>query len=350
MIVDAFQWHKVNWLQKVFTRVITKGRRQITVLQSLPILSKVLILILGTIMIPVILALTLSNLLALVFAIPGIFMCIRWVAMIGVPDSRAGDIKIPTFYAERESVGEGVAFYICIPVVGVVFGGIHCVGWFFNFPSSTEAMLWRVSSAVLTVVAFLSPIIVSFLAILFETREYFVGAVSAIFILVYVVSRLLLIVEAFITLRHLTPGMLALVKWTSFLPHIWSQTSTVLLLVHRISSYPFHDHFSSKYPAIIGIRYRMFLGYLRRGEKFSLNQKCDTISNLEKIFNISDKSMYFRRQLSCQSHRLSLYQLGWTTWYPFLAVRGLLNDFKLFCRSSPDLTKLNPCAFFRTKR
>ena len=141
-------------------------------------------------------------------------------------------------------------------------------------------------------------------------------------------------VLANLTLRHLTPGMLALVKWTSFLPHIWSllyQTSTVLLLVHRISRYPFHDHFSSKYPAIIGIRYRMFLGYLRRWEKFILNRKHDTISNLEKIFNISDKSMYLRRQLWCQSHRPSLYQLGWTTWYPFLAVRSLLND--LFCRS-----------------
>ena len=171
-------------------------------------------------MIPVILDLTLSILLALVFAIPGIFMCIRWLAMIGAPVSRAGGIKISTFYAESENDAGDAAFFICIPVVGGVFGGIHCVGWFFNFPSSAEAMLWRVSSAVLTVVAFLSPIIAFFLAILSETREYFAGAVSAIIMLVYVVSRLLLIVEAFISLRHLTPGMLALVKWTSFIPHI----------------------------------------------------------------------------------------------------------------------------------
>ena len=170
-------------------------------------------------MIPVILALTLSILLALVFAIPGIFMGIRWLVMAGGPESRAGDMKIHTFYAESESDG-GVGFFICIPVVGVVFGGIHCVGWFFNFPSSAEAMLWRVSSAVLTVVAFLSPIIIFFLAILYDIQEYFTIALSAIIILVYVVSRLLLIVEAFISLRHLTPGMLALVKWTSFLPHI----------------------------------------------------------------------------------------------------------------------------------
>ena len=141
--------------------------------------------------------------------------------MIGAPVSRAGSIKIPTFYAESgNDAGEIVAILICIPVVGAVFGGIHCVGWFFDFPSSVEAMLWRVSSAVLTVVAFLSPIIAYFLAYLSDIQKYFGIAVSTIFILVYVVSRLLLIVEAFISLRHLTPGMLALVKWTSFLPHI----------------------------------------------------------------------------------------------------------------------------------
>ena len=215
--------NEVNWL-KVFTEVmIREGRQQIIILQSLPILSKVLILTLGTIMIPFILALTLFILFTLVFAIPGIFMCFRWVAMIGGPDSRAGDIKIPTFYAESENGDEAaIALYTCIPVVGAVFGGIHCVGWFFNFPSSAEAMLWRVSSAVLTGIAFLTPIIIPFLIALSNNYNhgFFASAIFTIFILVYVVSRLLLVVEAFISLRHLTPGTLALVKWTSFLPHI----------------------------------------------------------------------------------------------------------------------------------
>ena len=172
-------------------------------------------------MIPFTLALTISIQLILVFAIPGVLMFMRWLAMIGVESPRrAGDMKIPTFYAESENGAGEVALYICMPVVGAVFGGIHCVGWFFDFPSSAEAMLWQVSSAVLTVVAFLSPIIIGFLSILSTAQEYFYVVVSAIIILVYVVSRLLLVVEAFISLRHLTPGMLALVKWTSFLPHI----------------------------------------------------------------------------------------------------------------------------------
>ena len=144
--------------------------------------------------------------------------------IVGVRDS--GDMKVPTFYAINSAESPDSIFdyklssLVCMPVVGGVFGGIHCVGWFFDFPSSAEAMLWRVSSAVLTGMAFLSPIIVIFLDSLYRVQEYFGIAVSTIIILIYVVSRLLLIVEAFIALRHLTPGMLALVNWTSFIPHI----------------------------------------------------------------------------------------------------------------------------------
>ena len=172
-------------------------------------------------MIPVILALTLSILLALVFAIPGIFICVRWLVMLGMPDFWAGDMKIPTFYATDSGEDRNLFAYIfCMTVVGVVFGGIHCAGWFFDFPSSAEAMLWRVSSAVLTGIAFLFPILLLFLAIIFQSNDTGFIAVFTPILLVYAMSRLLLIVEAFISLRHLTPGMLALVKWTSFIPHI----------------------------------------------------------------------------------------------------------------------------------
>ena len=142
-----------------------------------------------------------------------------------------GDMKVPTFYAstsvrKSDATGDQVAFLFCMPVVGAVFGGIHCAGWYFDFPSSAEAMLWRVSSAVITGIAFLFPVIlifVDFLSVFIDNpslQEHFFYVFITIMILVYVVSRLLLLVEAFISLRHLTPGMLALVTWTSFIPHI----------------------------------------------------------------------------------------------------------------------------------
>ena len=188
-------------------------------------------LILGTIMIPFILALTFSTLLILVFAIPAIILLMRWFAVLlnDYSEIGIGDMKISTFYAESkpQSARDAIPFIFCMSVVGGVFGGIHCAGWFFDFPSSAEAMLWRFSSAVLTGIAFLLPILFFFVTLLFENSinrtdqgEFFIMAVFSITLLVYVVSRLLLLVEAFISLRHLTPGMVALVKWTSFIPHI----------------------------------------------------------------------------------------------------------------------------------
>ena len=225
----------VRWLLKVFARVIAKGHRQITFLRSLPILSQALILILGTTMIPLTLALSLPILLTLVFAItPGIILGIRWFDMFISDDDDIGDgdMKVPTFYASDSAQTSGhyedaLAVIFCMPVIGVVFGGIlHFVGRFFDFPSSAEAMLWRVSSAVLTGIAFLFPIFFAFGAFSISVSnssrllKYSTIVFLSIVILVYVVSHLLLLVEAFISLRHLTPGMFALVKWTSFIPHI----------------------------------------------------------------------------------------------------------------------------------
>ena len=178
-------------------------------------------------MIPFILALTFSILLTLVFVIPGLFLFYRWMSMLTTDHSNTGDMNVPTFYISDTGMErDEIASIFVMPAVGVVFGGIHCVGWFFSFPSSDEAMLWRVSSAVLTGTAFLLPIFLSFVGLFSDIfsgnnhRRIFFTIFLSIILLVYVVSRLLLLVEAFISLRHLTPGVLVLVEWTSFIPHI----------------------------------------------------------------------------------------------------------------------------------
>ena len=139
------------------------------------------------------------------------------MAMTDDSHFNVGDMKVPTFYSSVG--GEMIAYNLFMPLVGVVLGGIHCVGWFFNSPSSDEATLWRVSSTVLTGIAFLLPILfpfVGFLLTILSSHRERLGVIAitvlSMILLLYVVSRLLLLVEAFISLRHLTPGMLALVK------------------------------------------------------------------------------------------------------------------------------------------
>ena len=172
-------------------------------------------------MIPFLFVLAFPIVLVLLFVIAALFLFLRWCSILASNDFNTGDMKVPTFYSSR-SGKLGVEYIFFLSFFGVVFGGIHCAGWFFNFPSSDEAMLWRVSSAVLTGVAFLLPLI---LYLFLENteghrRQIFFLAFLMIILLVYVLSRLFLLVEAFISLRHLTPGMLVLVKWTSFIPHI----------------------------------------------------------------------------------------------------------------------------------
>ena len=216
-------------MQTVFleiSRKFSERLQQITIIwQSLPISSKAMILIRWTIMIPFLFTLTFPILLTLIFVIPSLFLFYRWISILAVDDFNIGDMKVPTFYSTRQEGGE-VGYVILTSVVGVVFGGIHCAGWFFTFFSGDEAMMWRVSSTVLTGIAFLLPIFFTFLGLFLKTshstshlRRYLI-TVFTIVLLGYVLSRLLLLLEAFISLRHLTPGMLALVKWTSFVPHI----------------------------------------------------------------------------------------------------------------------------------
>ena len=201
--------------------------------QSLTILGKVLILIPFTIMASFLLALTFSILLTLVFVIPGFILFGRGLEIIGAREFyiahrlTIGDMKVPTFYSIKNAKRAATGNLVFFPVIGVIFGGIHCAGWFFDFPSIDEAMLWRVSSAVLTGTAVLLPLLIILLSLwnaygnlAHSQFRRFGFPVFTIISLVYVVSRLLLLVEAFISLRQLTPGMLALVKWTSFIPHI----------------------------------------------------------------------------------------------------------------------------------
>ena len=114
-----------------------------------------MILIRWTIMIPYIF--TFSVLFTMVLVIPSLFLIFRWFSILATDKYfKIISMKVPTFYPGRQGRNEVVNIFF-MSIVGVVYRGIHCAGWFFTFPSSDEAMLWRVSSAVFTCIAFLLP-------------------------------------------------------------------------------------------------------------------------------------------------------------------------------------------------
>jgi len=130
-----------------------------------------------------------------------------------------GDLKrVNTFYP-GEWVRSPFSGALLVIAIASAFGGIHCYGWSFTFPSSTERTLWRVASVSISCV----PVVVVSLSMITITDQmpdapYVIIFVSFSFL--YVLSRLVLLVLPLLCLRSLPPTTYHVVHWTSQIPHI----------------------------------------------------------------------------------------------------------------------------------
>lgn len=69
------------------------------------------------------------------------------------PSVRSGMKNMPTFYALKATAEEEQFITMaCTGLIGVLFGGIHCVGWAYFLPSHAEVIIWRVSSVAIIAV------------------------------------------------------------------------------------------------------------------------------------------------------------------------------------------------------
>ena len=130
---------------------------------------------------------------------------------------------VSTFYSGAGASGEVVA--LPTSFIACLFGAIHCAGWFFIFPTIIETTSWRVCSGIITG-APLIPMLFAFLAII-DARILLHSIVATILwslmclsVLLYVVARFGILVEALITLKDLPPSAYDIVTWTTFLPHV----------------------------------------------------------------------------------------------------------------------------------
>jgi hypothetical protein len=158
-----------------------------------------------------------------------------WVVRVALGEEDEGveltkRASVPVFYAGDVDVEKRRLASVAGAVIAMVFGGIHCIGWSFSFPTRIEQILWRVSSVVITCVPLVCLVLLGVLVCFgvdYSGRSrvnrgwtvmYYVGVPTPL--VGYVVARVVLLVQAFLTLRELPDGACQVVRWTTFIPHI----------------------------------------------------------------------------------------------------------------------------------
>ena len=134
-----------------------------------------------------------------------------------------GSKHVPMFYSPR-TMSDRYSRMIVFAIFGVIFGGIHCIGWNFSFPTRFEGSLWRFNSLVLTVVPFIAAPVDWVL----ENRRRKVipfvrsalGLLMTALLAIYVLSRVSLIIQALVLLRKQPTDAFIAVDWTKYVPHI----------------------------------------------------------------------------------------------------------------------------------
>ena len=160
---------------------------------------------------------------------------LRLGEMTGSPRSNTiqdGAMRVPTFYAPTIQDFSHADYTLACSstVLGLIFGGVHCIAWLSHFPTHSEAIIWRASAVIITGVPVVTSLAMALT--LFKPQKpgvyYIIRAIviHVVRVLVlaglvlYLPARAVLLVEACITLRALPPGAFSMVEWTTFLPHL----------------------------------------------------------------------------------------------------------------------------------
>lgn len=129
-------------------------------------------------------------------------------------------------------------FYIAM-MLPAVYGGIHLAVTSFEFPSAIESRLWLYSGLYIAIGL---PIweVMAWLMVIYEStgvtdkllsclgadglHKWFWtsmrGVLGRAFLLIYTLARLYIIVESFISLRHVPIGVFLTPSWLQMIPHI----------------------------------------------------------------------------------------------------------------------------------
>jgi hypothetical protein len=144
---------------------------------------------------------------------------------------------VPAFYSPKTDSGTTISFALILPISGSAFGALHCLAWNFTYPTRAERTIWRAASLTIALTPISVMILILVLALFGKSGEgrrgrwmildklcsFIEWILIATMVLptgVYVLARLVLLVEAFALLRRQPANAFQTVDWTKFLPHV----------------------------------------------------------------------------------------------------------------------------------
>lgn len=107
--------------------------------------------------------------------------------------------------------------------VSILFGLCHVAAWGFAFPTFWERLLWRVSAVAcvaLPVVILGLIYIEDYLGLLKKWQKKWIALLYDTLFAKYILVRVFLLVEVFISLRSVPPDVYKSVDWAAYIPHI----------------------------------------------------------------------------------------------------------------------------------
>ena len=116
-------------------------------------------------------------------------------------------LHVPSFYSPATK-SDKYSRMVVFAIFGVIFGGLHCIGWNFTYPTAFEQHLWRASSLAITVI----PLIVAPIDYILENYKLDEGffkvvrltldLIMTILLFIYVPARL----TGFYVAQEAAPG------------------------------------------------------------------------------------------------------------------------------------------------
>ena len=138
---------------------------------------------------------------------------------------KKGKLRVPMFHSDSTGF-DTITIFTPSMAIAAIFGCVHLIpAWFLDFPTQKEMWLWRISACLITGL----PAVLG-LAMHGMSRGADDGCLQCISVIsgipafialpFYIVARIMLIVLALISLKHLPDSAHLTIEWISLIPHL----------------------------------------------------------------------------------------------------------------------------------